>query len=91
MLMHYVYVLKNTATKQLYYGYTSDLNRRYAQHASQGCWALVYYEAYKAAADAHRRERRLKAYGQALRALKERLVESLDSPLGAGRVGSPLI
>jgi hypothetical protein len=42
----------------------------------------MYYEAYLAEADARRRERKLKDYGQARSKLKERLRESLKVSAG---------
>ena len=89
--MYYVYVLRNTVTSQLYYGYTNELQRRLKQHRrSQGSCELVYYEAYKAEADARRRERQLKHHAQALTALKVRLTESLGVGFNSDRhVTSP--
>ena len=75
--MYYVYILKNTKTKNLYYGYTNDLRRRLKEHNRQVSWGLIYYEAYKMESDARRRERSLKKYGQALTALKTRMKDSL--------------
>jgi len=70
-------VLKNEKTKELYYGYTDNLNRRITEHNQKQNWELIYYEAYKSKLDALNRERRLKHYAQALTALKGRLKESL--------------
>ena len=76
--MFYIYILKNKLTKQLYYGYTNNLERRIAEHnQNQQQWELVYFEGYSAEIDARTRERRLKHYAQALTALKSRLKESL--------------
>ena len=76
--MFYTYILKNKLTKQLYYGYTNNLERRLGEHnQDQQQWELVYFEGYKAEADARNREKRLKHYAQALTALKSRLKESL--------------
>jgi len=75
--MYYVYVLKNNRTKEFYYGYTNNLKRRISEHNKNQKCELIYYEAYKAEADARNRERRLKHYAQALTALKMRLKESL--------------
>ena len=73
--MYYVYCLRNKKTKEFYYGYTEDLRRRAREHGQ--LWQLMYYEAYLAKADATRRERKLKDYGQARSRLKTRLLESL--------------
>ena len=75
--MHYVYVLKNEKTKELYYGYTNNLDRRSSEHNQKEKWEAIYYEAYKSELDARNREKRLKYYAQALTALKARLKESL--------------
>ena len=80
--MYYVYVLQNES-EELYFGSTSDLRRRLSQHrrgdtrTTRGKeWTLIYYEAYKAEADARRREDQLKQHGQAKRQLKDRIRES---------------
>ncbi len=75
--MHYVYVLKDIKTNELYYGCTNNLERRINEHNKQRDGQLIYYEAYKAESDAHYRERQLKRYAQALTSLKRRLKESL--------------
>ncbi|HOW87652.1 MAG TPA: GIY-YIG nuclease family protein [Candidatus Omnitrophota bacterium] len=76
--MHYVYVLKNKSTQDLYYGYSSNLKRRMAEHQAKGSWELKYYEAYRSETDARDRERKLKHYAQALTALKQRIKRSLS-------------
>ena len=75
--MYYVYVLRNIRTKEFYYGYTNNLQRRFAQHNENKQFELIYYEAYKSEIDARKRERRLEHYAQALTALKTRLEDSL--------------
>ena len=75
--MYYVYVLRNTKTQELYYGYTNHLARRLTEHRAHGPWQLVYYEAYCAEEDARTRERSLKRYGQTRTHLKRRLQRSL--------------
>jgi predicted GIY-YIG superfamily endonuclease len=76
--MYYVYVLRNAESRELYYGYTNNLERRIAEHEAKRLWQLVYYEAYRAEQDARRREQHLKRYGQARSHLKKRLQQSLD-------------
>jgi len=72
--MYYVYVLRNR-NKELYVGYTEDLKRRIKQHQYKKInFQLIYYEAYLAAKLARSRERKLKYYGSAWRALKKRLI-----------------
>ena len=75
--MYFVYVLKSKRTKELYYGYTNDLERRYSEHSSKYPSEVIYYEAYKSETDARNREKQLKLHAQALTALKSRLKESL--------------
>jgi len=83
--MFYVYLLKDTNSRWIYIGYTSDLKRRLAQHRAGETQTtkkfsnieLVYYEAYKSAEDAKERERMLKQYGNSLGQLKKRINKSL--------------
>lgn len=75
--MHCVYILRTVKTKELYYGYTSNLKQRLAEHNRKQECELIYYEAYRAESDARNREKRLKHYAQALTALKSRLRGSL--------------
>jgi len=84
--MYYVYVLKYPKTNKLYYGYTSDIQRRIIEHNKAQACELIYFEAYKSELDARKREKRLKHYAQALTALKIRLTESLKYSLGVGLV-----
>lgn len=78
--MYYVYCFRHIRTGEFYYGYTENLRRRSVEHGP--LWQLMYYEAYLAEADARRRERKLKDYGQARSKLKERLRESLKVSAG---------
>jgi putative endonuclease len=73
--MHYVYLIKNRQTGELYIGYTNDLRRRIKEHRAK-LPDLVYYEAYKSETDARRREYALKHRGQTKRRLKERIRKS---------------
>jgi putative endonuclease len=82
--MHYVYVLKNERG-EIYIGETSNLDARLKAHndgrnrSTKGHrWEVVYYEAYRSPEDARKRERKLKAHGQAKRWLKERIARSLE-------------
>jgi putative endonuclease len=70
--MYYVYVLKNQKSGY-YIGYTDDLDRRMREHESKGRGGLAYYEAYQSSDWARARERKLKQYGSAWRALKKRI------------------
>ena len=75
--MHYVYVLRNLNSEQLYFGYTNDLERRIKEHSKNNLFKLIYYEAYVAERDAKSREKKLKHYGQSRTHLKSRIVNSL--------------
>ena len=78
--MYYVYVLRSKKDDNYYIGYTSDLDRRIAEHnqgvskstAHRRPLELVYYEACRSNKDALHREKYLKStYGH--RYLKNRL------------------
>jgi putative endonuclease len=77
--MHFVYVLINNKNKEIYYGYTNNIERRLEEHNKDGSWKLVYYEAYLEELDARDRERKLKYYGQSRNHLKNRLKRSLQN------------
>ncbi len=77
--MYYVYVLKNQLTKELYYGYTNDLDRRFKEHTQRSDkWNLIYYETYLSEKDARAREKKLKHYGQTRTHLKNRIKDSFE-------------
>jgi len=73
--MHYVYVLKRKKNNewQNYIGYSADLDARIEKHRSQYPCKLKYYEAFSSESAARKREQKLKHYGSAWRALKERI------------------
>ncbi len=83
--MYFVYIIQSVKTKQLYFGKTSNLKRRIAEHnnneqtatAFKGPWRLVYYEAYSSSKDASLREKVLKQYGNARTYVKKRIKNSL--------------
>ncbi len=66
--MYFVYVLFSLKDRQLYIGYTNDLERRLKQHKNGESIAtryrlpirLIYYETYLRWPDAKRREKFLK-------------------------------
>ena len=70
--MHYAYVLKKKRG-DFYIGYTADLKRRLVEHQKEWPCELVYYEAYQSEKSARDRERKLKYYGSAWRALRTRI------------------
>ena len=71
--MYYVYVILNRIENKTYIGYSNNLEQRLRQHKSTKDPELIYYEAYKTEKQARSRERNLKMYGSAWRALKQRL------------------
>ena len=82
--MYYVYVIMSDSGEK-YYGYSQDIENRLKAHnkgltrTTRGKkWELVYYEAYKSAEDARRREKQIKNSGQARRWLKERIAGSIE-------------
>ena len=69
--MYYVYILKKL--KGFYIGYSADLRKRLKQHQSKGSADLIYYESYVSKKSATNREKQLKNYGSAWRALRKRI------------------
>jgi len=84
-MFFYVYTLKSEKDNSLYIGYTNDLQRRVTEHNKgeskatkhKSLWKLVYYEAYKSQSDAKHREKQLKRFAQAHKALKQRIRNSI--------------
>ena len=72
--MFYVYILKWKCNNKFYIGYTKNLTKRIEQHKSMGKFQLIYYEAYLSEKSARSRERKLKYYGSAWRALRKRIM-----------------
>lgn len=79
--MYYFYVLKSNKDNKLYFGSTSDLKRRHAEH-NRGEVAstklrrpltLIYYEAYLDESVAREREKVVKRSGTARQTLYNRL------------------
>ena len=83
--MHCVYVIQSERTKKLYFGYTTDIQKRIVSHnarmntatKSGAPWKVVYCEIYRSAKDARERESQLKHYGNARTHLKRRIGNSL--------------
>ena len=83
--MFYFYIIQSFNDKNLYFGFTSDLKQRLAEHNSGKNWTtkmrrsfrLVYYEAYRAKEDAVRREHQIKLRAQAFTGLKRRITKSI--------------
>lgn len=70
----------------LYFGYSSDLEKRYEYHQKGRVTStkdrrplkLVYYEAYNSEADARNRERQIKRRAKAFTNLKRRIEKSIE-------------
>ncbi|MBU2101190.1 GIY-YIG nuclease family protein [Patescibacteria group bacterium] len=85
--MFYVYILRSKKSNGLYIGPTNNLKRRIVEHNSGKSsytkkympYELIYFEAYKAEADARKREHNLKLRANAFNQTKRRLVESLKT------------
>lgn len=81
MYMFYFYVLYSTKDKKLYYGFSSDLKKRFQDHSNGNVDAtkhrrplqLIYYEAYEKEQMARKREKDVKISGRLRKELKERL------------------
>jgi len=71
--MYYIYILEGKRNYPFYIGYTENLIQRIKQHKSEGNIKLIYYETYLSEKIARNRERKLKHYGSAWRALKKRI------------------
>jgi putative endonuclease len=79
--MHYVYILRSGKDQKLYIGRSSDLKRRFEEHAQGKVDAtkhrrplqLMYYEAYDKRELAIERESKLKKFGSAYHGLVKRL------------------
>ncbi len=82
--MFYVYCLESEKNKELYFGFTTDLRKRFIEH-NQGLnpstkryipWRLIYYEGCVEESDAKRREKYLKTT-QGGRLIKRRMKDYL--------------
>lgn len=79
--MFFVYIIQSKIDKELYFGYTSDLRKRFKKHnlglvratKSRIPFKIVYYEAYASKQDAIKREHNLKLRAKALKQLKNRI------------------
>ena len=71
--MYYVYILRIKTDNSFYIGYTEDLRKRFKQHQKNRKIELIYYEAYILSKIARDREKKLKYYGSAWRALRKKI------------------
>ncbi len=84
--MFYVYLLKSNKDKDLYIGFTTNLERRVKEHNNgmvpstklRKPFELIYLEGYKSEKDARRREENLKLKSRAFAQLKKRISASLS-------------
>ena len=80
MIYYYVYILLDRK-KNIYIGYTENLDRRFNEHLSKKVYytirldnpILYYFEAYSNEDQAKNRERMLKKYGSAYVGLLKRI------------------
>jgi len=80
--MYYFYVLQSELDKKLYYGQTTDLRKRLAEHKEgqvpstkqRRPLEIIYYEAYNSKELAIKRERVVKRSGTARDALRKRIL-----------------
>ncbi len=81
----YIYLLKSDKDKDLYLGYTNNLERRIKEHNNSLVpstklripFDLIYCEGYKSEQDARHRENNLKLHSRAFAQLKKRLEYSM--------------
>jgi len=89
--MFYVYALLN-CNGQLYFGCTSNLEKRIQEHTNGKVFTtakylpvkLIYYEAYHSEKDAFQREKMLKRYGSSWSQLRKRIRYSILDFQGRG-------
>ena len=85
--MFFVYIIQSKKDKKLYFGYTSDLRKRFKKHnlglvkstKPRIPFKLVYYEAYASKQDAIKREYNLKLRAKALKQLKNRIKSCFEA------------
>ena len=84
--MYFIYVIHSEKTKDLYYGFTTDLKARLQAHNNGDNestkfgvpWEIVYCEGFKSEKDAQTREKKLKHYGNSRTHVKNRIKDSLS-------------
>lgn len=85
--MFWMYIIKSTVDDNLYFGSTSDLDRRLEEHnaglvrstKTRRPFTLVYCEGYANEHDARKREHNLKLRAQALTQLLLRIRKSIQA------------
>ena len=86
--MYYFYVLQSDLDSKYYYGSTTNLKRREAEHRNGKVSAtnyrrpirLVYYEAYENLRQARFREQQVKSSGSVRLALHKRITLPYEGP-----------
>ena len=84
--MFYIYLLQSQKDKELYIGFTNNLERRLKEHNNglvtstklRKPFELIYVEGYKVEEDARHRESNLKLKSRAFAQLKKRIINSLS-------------
>ena len=84
--MYYFYALRSLKDKDLYFGYTNDLRKRFKEHNAgrvvstkeRKPFKIVYYEACKSEKDAREREKQIKRRAKAHISLKRRIKNSIN-------------
>lgn len=84
--MFCVYLLKSNKDKDLYIGFTNNLERRVKEHNNglvsstklRKPFELAYFEGYKSEKDARHREENLKLRPRVFAQLKKRITASLS-------------
>lgn len=89
--MYYLYVL-SLRNKQIYIGFTNNLNKRLGEHNDSKVFTtskylpvkLIYYECYLSQKDAIQREKMIKRFGSTYSHLKQRISHSIEDSQGRG-------
>ena len=72
--------------KRCYYGFTSNLRRRFKEHNDGNSkftklgipWSLAYYEAFSNKEDAYKRELQIKRRKNSYAILRKKLIKSIE-------------
>lgn len=91
LCMYYLYIL-SLNNKQIYIGFTNNLQKRLEEHNNGKVFTthkylpikLIYYECYLSQKDAVQREKMIKRFGSTYSHLKKRIFNSLKDSQGRG-------
>ncbi len=86
-LRHCVYILRGKKNGKFYIGCTSNIEKRMKEHNEGKNYytrrmlpvEIIYAEVYKSKKDAYEREKKLKHHGSALRNLKLRIKDTINT------------